>query len=52
MYRHSKFKASHPMKEGVKDLCSRIMATDLESEEIQVDLGAVDEVVNRGKTIS
>lgn len=37
------------MKEGVEDLWDRIMATDLEGKEVQVDLDAVDEVVNRGK---
>lgn len=33
----------------MENLCERLMATDLENEEIWVDLGTVDEVVNKGK---
>lgn len=33
------------MEEGVEDLYERLMATDIEREEIWVDLSAVNEVV-------
>lgn len=35
----------------MEDLCEKLMSTDLENEEICLDLNIINEVMSRGKTI-